>query len=158
MRSPPRAQQYVRWSHLVGGLLDLGNRHRPRGQEAKHNATPQGTRRSPSCQRLTLLGPTPNSWATRCCAMPSAPSVARNSVVGADRFCMVMPPDARPSAAWRPLPATLSTGAEPRWPSPSTTAPSLLAAGAGAGPVGRLSRVAVGLVPAKLKGVPGAGF
>ena len=43
--------------------------------------TPQGTRRSPSCQRLTLLGPTPNSRATRCCAMPSAPSVSRNSVV-----------------------------------------------------------------------------
>ena len=34
--------------------------------------TPHGTRRSPYCQRLTLLGPTPNSWATRCCAMPSA--------------------------------------------------------------------------------------
>jgi hypothetical protein len=40
-------------------------------------------RKSPYCQRLTLLGPTPNSWATRCCAMPSVPSVARNSVVAA---------------------------------------------------------------------------
>ena len=46
--------------------------------------TPQGTRRSPSCQRRMLRGPTPNSWATRCCAMPSAPSVARNSVVATD--------------------------------------------------------------------------
>ena len=34
-------------------------------------STPQGTRRSPYCQRLTLLGPTPNRWATRCCARPS---------------------------------------------------------------------------------------
>ena len=42
--------------------------------------TPHGTRRSPCCPRLTLLGPTPNSWATRCCARPSAPSVAAKLV------------------------------------------------------------------------------
>src|SRR5262249_28250975 len=31
-----------------------------------------GTRRSPYCQRRTLLGPTQNNRATRCCARPSA--------------------------------------------------------------------------------------
>ena len=47
--------------------------------------TPQGTRRSPYCQRLTLLGPTPNSWATRCCVMPSAPSISQSSLAAAGR-------------------------------------------------------------------------
>ena len=67
-----------------GGLLDLGNRHRPAARRRSTMPTPQGTRRSPSCQRRTLRGPTPNSWATRCCAMPSASSVARNSVLATD--------------------------------------------------------------------------
>jgi len=73
--------------------------------------TPHGTRRSPYCQRLTLLGLTPNSWATRCCARPSALSISWNSVVATDRslgpYCEV--PPARVHA--REL--TTSTGCSP---------------------------------------------
>ena len=68
-----------------GGLLDLGNRHRPAARRRSTMSTPQGTRRSPSCQRLTLLGPTPNSWAMRCCARPSVLSISQSSLAAAVR-------------------------------------------------------------------------
>jgi hypothetical protein len=70
-----------------GGLLDLGNRYRPRGQEAEHNADSAWDAAVAVLPAWTLRGPTPNSWATRCCVMPSVPSVARNSVVAVGRWC-----------------------------------------------------------------------
>ena len=52
--------------------------------------TARGTRRVPSLHLLTLLGPTSNNSPARRCVMPSASSVARNSVAATGELLAIM--------------------------------------------------------------------